>query len=385
MGYKQRWQIIRNISSGGQGSVSEVFDQTRFNIEGNLLPALKNSLHGLTSAQQEYVSHFDQFRNTLMQLNDLEDPYNHGALKLLHPPEQSRDPNLAEQRIQAEIMAMQSVSHPNLLKLLDSDPNGKWFVSQYYPKGTLYNNRIFVGKPLQALRAFRSLVEGVTHLHKVSKVHRDIKPQNIFLDAQDNLVLGDFGLIFTNYEEHTRISDTLENVGSRDWMPFWATSIRIEDILPNFDVFSLGKVLWMMLSTTPILQLWYYRKDQFNLEKMFPNDPAMKLINNLLDKCIVEEPENCIDDASKLLQEIDTTIASIESGIEAFDSKTDRKCKVCGTGIYKNIANRKQDAILNFGLNPLGDRSFKIYTCSYCGNVQLFYFPKDKNPKAWNE
>jgi serine/threonine protein kinase len=385
MGYKQRWEVIRSIDGGGQGSVSEVFDRTRFNIDDGLLPSLKRGLSGLTTAQQDFNSYFDLFRQTISKLNELENPYNHGALKILHPPGKARDPRLAEQRLEAEIHVMREISHPNLLKLLDADPGGKWFVSQYYPKGTLYKNRKFVGRPLAALHALRPLVEGVALLHKMPKVHRDIKPQNIFVDAQDNLVLGDFGLIFANFEEQTRISETFENVGSRDWMPPWAMGIRIEEIRPTFDVFSLGKVLWAMLSTSPVLQLWYHQRDAFNLEKMFPGVPAMNSINVLLHKCIVELEEDCLKDASLLLSEMDQLIQQIELNADLIHPASAMRCKMCGKGKYEIIADRNPTDLYNFGIQVVGSSTFKVYSCSNCGNVQLFHFGNQDNSNFWDE
>jgi serine/threonine protein kinase len=102
---------------------------------------------------------------------------------------------------------MSDILHPNLLKILDADPDAKWFVSQFHPNGTLVENQHqFVGNFSKALRAFRPLVEGVSELHKHGRVHRDIKPQNVFFDAADNLILGDFGLVFFTDADHTRLS-----------------------------------------------------------------------------------------------------------------------------------------------------------------------------------
>ena len=150
----------------------------------------------------------------------MDDPSYHGALKVLHQPEDARNAATAQERIQREIEAMATIVHPNLLTILEADPDAEWFVSQFHPHGTLAENQHrFAGKFVEALRAFRPLVEGVAELHKQGIVHRDIKPQNVFLDAAGRLILGDFGLVFFTDERHTRISGTIENVGSRDWMP----------------------------------------------------------------------------------------------------------------------------------------------------------------------
>ena len=74
---------------------------------------------------------------------------------------------------------------------------------------------MFKGEMLHSLEAFQSLVEGVCELHKAGIVHRDIKPQNVFLSDDHRLVLGDLGIVFFSDPSHTRVTDSYENVGSR--------------------------------------------------------------------------------------------------------------------------------------------------------------------------
>jgi len=324
-------------------------------------------------------SEFEQFKKNLFLLFEREKPANQKALKILHKPEDARDYELAEERLRKEITAMAEASHSNLLKIEDYDLDSKWYVSSYYQKGSLSNHlNIFAGNFPKALKAFRPLVEGVAELHEQNWVHRDIKPQNIFLDDDSNLVLGDFGLIFFKDDEKTRISETLENVGSHDWMPGWALNrhMPIEDIKPVFDVFSLCKVLWSMVSGQPVLALWYFEEPDFNVESQYDNNKFIKFANPLFKKCIVEKEDNCLPNASALLEEVDKTLAAIESDADKIDPNTKRKCKVCGLGEYQMIVDES-----NFGLGPR-EREFKIFTCSYCGNVQLFSYDREI-PDAW--
>lgn len=235
MDYSTRWEIIGELGEGGQGKVSRVVDRSRFNSE-KALGQIRASLLSLASVTEQVTlnRHFESFRNTVVELVRREDPSHHGALKVLHEPQDARDADRTEERIKREIKAMQETSHPNLLKILDADPDGKWFVSQYHPKGTLAKNlEQFKGDFPKALQAFRQLVTGVAELHKKNVVHRDIKPQNVFIDAEDHLVLGDFGLVFFTDDQRTRISDTLENVGSWQWMPGWAFQMRVNDLRPT--------------------------------------------------------------------------------------------------------------------------------------------------------
>jgi len=50
----------------------------------------------------------------------------------------------------------------------------------------------------RALRLFREVVEGLSHIHQQGMIHRDLKPVNIFLDSWDHVKIGDFGLATTD-------------------------------------------------------------------------------------------------------------------------------------------------------------------------------------------
>jgi serine/threonine protein kinase len=388
MDYEDRWHIIDELGEGGQGKVYRVYEASKFTVEHEVFPKIVELILYLSSIQdnKKVELFFKFFREAVVQLIRMEDPMNHGALKVLHKLEDARDADQAEARIKKEIEAMFKVSHANLLKILDYDRDSfKWFVSEYHSKGTLLKNKgRVIGDFIGALRSFRPLVEGASELHKNDIVHRDIKPENVFIDSKDNLVLGDFGLVFFSDEQHTRVSGTFENVGSRDWMPAWAMGMRIEDIKPSFDVFCLGKVLWAMVSNTPILRLWYFDRPQFNLEHMFPNTPSIKFANLIFKKCIVENEEDCLPDAIALLEEIDKVLTIIDRNADLIGEDVKRVCKVCGIGKYQLIVNRDESQLRNFGINAVSGQSFKIFTCNYCGHVQLFSFGDRQTLPAWS-
>ncbi|CAH0728599.1 unnamed protein product, partial [Brenthis ino] len=47
---------------------------------------------------------------------------------------------------------------------------------------------------IRAWRLFREILEGLAHVHQKGMIHRDLKPVNIFLDSNDHVKIGDFGL-----------------------------------------------------------------------------------------------------------------------------------------------------------------------------------------------
>ena len=138
-----------------------------------------------------------------------------------------------------------------------------------------------------------------------------------------------------------------------------------------------------MVSSTPILRLWYFDQPQFNLEEMFPNAPSIKLANMLFKKCIVEFEENCLPDATALLEEVDKVLSMIDRNADLIGENVERPCKVCGIGNYKLLIDRNTPRLGNFGIDPRSGQTYKMFTCNHCGHVQLFLFIDGKIPPAW--
>ena len=57
---------------------------------------------------------------------------------------------------------------------------------------------------------FRQILEGLAYIHKQGMIHRDLKPGNIFIDANGDAKLGDFGLAVTNALTTKSLQDAIE-------------------------------------------------------------------------------------------------------------------------------------------------------------------------------
>jgi serine/threonine-protein kinase len=122
------------------------------------------------------------------------------AIKVLHP-ELARNQEII-QRFQREAEAAASITHPNVVGVYDVDrtANGRpYLVCEYLHGIDLSDYTEKVGKlpSLLAIRIARQLCKGLAAAHAESVVHRDLKPQNVFLlgDPTDPTVkILDFGL-----------------------------------------------------------------------------------------------------------------------------------------------------------------------------------------------
>ena len=93
MDYKYRWKIIAILGQGNQGRVYRVIDTKEFDIDGQIRPDIENSLQGLVSSDKSETrkKFFELYRWAMVELIQMEDPENQGALKVLHKPKEAKE------------------------------------------------------------------------------------------------------------------------------------------------------------------------------------------------------------------------------------------------------------------------------------------------------
>ena len=295
----------------------------------------------------------------------------------------------ARQRLIQEITALQKSGLPGFPGIFDSNEAEGWIVTEFFPLGTLEGEpERYRGKPGPALRALRSLLDPLTHVHDLGWVHRDIKRANVFIREDNTLVLGDFGIVFVP-DAADRVTRTNERVGPRDYMPEWANlGQRLENVKPSFDVYMLGKLLWTMVDGRALISRERHRHPDhsFDLTKNFPNDPHMYLINAILDKCLVDKEPDCLPAARELMREVDDALHIIDRGGQLLTDEVPRPCRVCGKGNYHAEplgpvtsgaprTGTSTGVISMFLPNTINERAslnVRLYTCNYCGHIQFF-------------
>ena len=378
MGNREDWEEIERLGEGGQSVVSLVRNRKRRSERAKSLDQIRSALDGDKRAELA-TAIWSYARPDL--------PSELGALKAfkIQPEDLKRLPPLpgsaeyeAIERLKNEILAL-SQNRPGLPKLLDSNVEERWIVTEFFPERTLEHSPFrYKGKPALALKAFRSLVQTVALLHKDGYVHRDVKPANVFIRTNDELVLGDFGIVYLP-NAADRVTKTGERVGPRDYMPPWANlGVRHDKVEPCFDVYMLGKLLWSMIDGRAVLPREYYKNPEFDLTKKFSNNPDTYLINQILDHCVVEQSRECLSSAQDLLIVVDTLLRIIDSGGQLLNDGVPRPCHVCGNGYYQPEVLRQNTPVgsMRFWFSgPGADTSLlsvRTFVCGYCGHVELF-------------
>ena len=118
------------------------------------------------------------------------------ALKIIRPESAGRAESLNHFR--REVALASTITHPNVLRVYDlGQHEDVRFLSMQLVHGeNLAAVLRRAGRlPVDgALRIFRPICEGVAAAHAVGVLHRDLKPHNVLVDAEDRVYVADFGL-----------------------------------------------------------------------------------------------------------------------------------------------------------------------------------------------
>ncbi len=329
-------------------------------VHGNLAAALRNFM--ATSAEEGFV------------------------LKV-YVPRDGLDASSAWRRSEAEVLALSRVSHPGIVRVEDSGvltDDRRFVVFPRCRRGSLVAARpSYVGQPLGCLRAAAEIHDAVAHMHAAGFVHRDIKPENILVADDSRLVLADFGLVFDREREET-LTRTGERVGNWQFGPDWGYVDEGHADDPRADLYAVAKVLWWLASGKPLLRREEWAATAFDLTRMFPNVPAMALVNEVLAKGLADAPDSVgYADANNMRTHIFSVIDEIETRRHSA-VRPPAACRACQSGAYAKTSTPHRDALEQWRqhLNELSRvtrqpraLSFDVYRCSACGHIVCYATP----------
>jgi serine/threonine protein kinase len=334
--YGERWKIVESLGEGGQAQTFLVTDVRGQGEIRYVLKRLKN------------LTRIERFRN--------------------------------------EVEAIRNLSHENIVSLIDFDLETErpYLVMEHCAGGSLSQAKPFWREsPVKALEIFQQICSGVAyaHNHEPPIIHRDLKPDNVYLRSTEGpAVIGDFGICYLE-KDGTRITLTEEAVGPRLFMAPELEDGRLDDISPKSDIYSLGKLLYWLLSGERIFSREKHRDPNLDLRgprkwsgrnatEEFWDNIYMEHVNRLLDLMIVDDPRKRAD-INQVLSLSQVVMRLVSKEFNPIAKGIQQPCIYCGYGHYQlRAANSIQ--VRNFGFSTAGTSDWRILVCDVCGHVQAF-------------
>ena len=148
-------------------------------------------------------------------------------------------------RFLQEARAASAISHPNVCVIHDiAESEGRQFIVMEYVDGRTLRQMVPIPKIHDALGYAIQIGEALEEAHGRGVVHRDVKTDNIMINAANQVKVMDFGLAkLRGSLKLTRSSSTL---GTLSYMA--PEQIQGGDVDARSDIFSFGVVLYEMLT-----------------------------------------------------------------------------------------------------------------------------------------
>ena len=168
------------------------------------------------------------------------------ALKVLHEAV-ARD-GASRARFLAEARAQGQLNHRNIVTIygIDELESTMYIVMELLSGGSMADRLERTGplSPLEATRAVMQACRGLSAAHAMGLIHRDVKPENLLVDADGNVKLADFGL--AKSLDAASMTQSNHLVGTPHFMS--PEQCRCEEIDHRSDVYQMGATYYALLS-----------------------------------------------------------------------------------------------------------------------------------------
>ncbi len=235
------------------------------------------------------------------------------ALKILRP-DQDANPEVV-QRFEQEVAAMCRLTHPNTVRVFDYGvtEDGIWYYAMELLEGQTLFELVNTTKKLDVRRALyiaHQATRALAEAHSQGIIHRDVKPENIFVaqagGEADFVKVLDFGIAKLSREAaNISLTRTGAIFGTPTYMSPEAANGRPMDA--RSDVYGIGAVLYCMIAGHPPFQ----SANATELLMAHVNTPPKPLsevegvtvsaeVEALVMRCLAKNPNDRFDDAGQL-------------------------------------------------------------------------------------
>lgn len=237
------------------------------------------------------------------------------AIKTLPGDVMTRSPEDLE-RFKREIRLARKITHRNVLRTYDyGEAEGVYFISMEYVRGYTLSELMEEAPKRQmparaAVGIARQICRGLQAAHEQGIIHRDIKPQNVLIDAKGEVKLMDFGVArMTETSESASMTQAGLILGTPHYMSPEQVQAKVLDA--RSDVYAMGVLLYEILtgrrpfessSLTGILTAHIMEQPRPPIELR----PGMGAeMSSIVLRCLEKDPVMRYSDAGALLAHLD--------------------------------------------------------------------------------
>lgn len=220
-----------------------------------------------------------------------------------------------KKRFQREALSATSLTHPHIVNIYDVDEEGElhYFVMEYIEGQTL-KKYIQSKGPLpvaQAVNIMKQLVSAIANAHHNGIIHRDIKPQNILMDADGDVKITDFGIAMALHATaHTKTNSV---IGTVHYLS--PEQARGGMATKKSDIYSLGIVFYELLTgelpfsaeTAVAIALKHLQEETPSVRNMFPDIPQS--VENVILKATAKDATYRYQSADEMYDDLLTVLS----------------------------------------------------------------------------
>ncbi|NIP84031.1 MAG: protein kinase, partial [Planctomycetales bacterium] len=216
-------------------------------------------------------------------------------------------------RFHTEARAAANLKHPHIVPVYEvGEQEGQLYFSMDYIEGQDLHEAISEHPlpPRKAAAYVAIVARAIAYAHTQGVLHRDLKPSNILIDKNDQPWITDFGLA-KRAEGDSQLTATGQVLGTPEYMPPEQAQGDRQHIGPRSDVYSLGAVLYTLITGDPPFQ---GENVTATLLQVIHNQPVpirkvIRSVDRDLDticlKCLEKQPSSRYGTADELADELE--------------------------------------------------------------------------------